>query len=84
MGGCAGSSGVAAEADRALRYTLLATLVLVLVSCVVLMLGYQTADGGSMSFLDALYFTVETIATVGFGGFSFAAQRRGCASTRSG
>ena len=39
-------SGVAAEADRALRYTLLATLVLVLVSCVVLKLGYQTEDGG--------------------------------------
>lgn len=67
-------AGIAAEADRALRYTLLATLVLVIVSCFVLMFGYRTPDGGRMSPLDALYFTVETIATVGFGDFSFAAQ----------
>jgi Trk K+ transport system NAD-binding subunit len=67
-------AGVAAEADRALRYTLLATLLLVLASCVVLKLGYRAQNGSRMSGLDALYFTIETIATVGFGDFSFAAQ----------
>ncbi|TIC81717.1 NAD-binding protein [Nocardioides sp. GY 10127] len=43
-------------------------------SVVVLGLGYREADGTRMSPLDALYFTVETMATVGYGDFSFREQ----------
>jgi len=42
----------------------------------VLRLAYH-ADGGGMSVLEALYFTIETAATVGFGDFSFAQQQPG-------
>jgi Trk K+ transport system NAD-binding subunit len=63
-----------AEADRPLRATLLVLLVLVLVSVVVLRLGYAKPDGSPMTVLDALYFTVETIGTIGYGDFSFADQ----------
>ena len=45
-----------------------------MLSVVVLRLGYVKADGSHMTVLDALYFTVETIATVGYGDFSFAQQ----------
>jgi Trk K+ transport system NAD-binding subunit len=62
------------EADRRLRYTLLALLGVFAVSVVVLRLGYRTPDGRGMTLLDAVYFTVETIATVGYGDFSFREQ----------
>jgi voltage-gated potassium channel Kch len=45
-----------------------------LVSVGVLRLGYLKADGSHMTVLDAVYFTVETIGTVGYGDFSFAEQ----------
>jgi Trk K+ transport system NAD-binding subunit len=63
-----------AEADRPLRTTLLTLLGLAVLSVVVLRLGYVKADGSHMTVLDAMYFTVETIATVGYGDFSFAHQ----------
>ncbi len=44
------------------------------VSVGVLMAGYVGPGGQRMGFLDAVYFTVETIATVGFGDFSFRYQ----------
>ena len=62
------------EAGRPLRTTLLMLLGLAVLSVVVLRLGYAKADGSHMTVLDALYFTVETIGTVGYGDFSFAAQ----------
>ncbi len=63
--------------DRPLRIALGLGLVLLLVSTVVLHFGYREPLGHShLSLLDAVYFTVETIATVGFGDFSFAAQPR--------
>jgi Trk K+ transport system NAD-binding subunit len=65
---------LAAESDRPLRTTLLVLGVLFTVSVLVLRLGYVKPDGGSMTVLDAIYFTVETIATVGYGDFSFAEQ----------
>lgn len=59
--------------DRPVRYALGALVVLVLISVTVLRIGYH--DGhGHMSVLDALYFTVETIGTVGFGDFYFRDQ----------
>ena len=40
-----------------------------------LRLGYvQHPGGGHLSVEEAIYFTVETVATVGFGDFSFASQ----------
>jgi len=63
-----------AEADRPLRVTLAVLAIAILVSIVVLRIGYVKDDGSHMSVVDAVYFTVETIATVGYGDFSFALQ----------
>jgi Trk K+ transport system NAD-binding subunit len=41
---------------------------------VVVRLGYRTTGGGHIGWLDALYFTVSTDATVGYGDFHFAGQ----------
>ena len=69
------SRTLAEEADRALIITLLLGLLLLIVSTVVLALGYhQTTVPHHLSVEDAMYFTVETVATVGFGDFSFASQ----------
>jgi Trk K+ transport system NAD-binding subunit len=69
------SRTLAEEADRALLVTLLLGVLLLIVSTVVLALGYrQTAAPHHLSIEDAMYFTVETVATVGFGDFSFATQ----------
>ena len=48
--------------------------VVAVVSVLVLRLGYVKPDGTHMTLVDAAYFTVETIATVGYGDFNFAAQ----------
>jgi Trk K+ transport system NAD-binding subunit len=66
---------VAAEADRALRIALLLGLLLLVVSTVVLHFAYRTGHG-HLPVIDAIYFTVETVATVGFGDFSFSTQPR--------
>lgn len=63
-----------AEPYRALRWASFAALLLVAVSTVVLRFGYRRASGGRLTWLDAVYFTVETISTVGFGDFSFSTQ----------
>lgn len=64
--------------DRPIRIALLLGLLLLLVSTLVLHLGYREPLGQEhMPLFDALYFTVETVATVGFGDFSFAAQPTG-------
>lgn len=66
---------LALRADRALRIALLLGLALLIVSTLVLHFAYRPASGhGSLSILNAVYFTVETVATVGFGDFSFATQ----------
>ncbi len=64
--------------DRPLRIALALGLALLLVSTIVLHLGYREPPGhGHLRLLDAVYFTVETVATVGFGDYSFAAQPAG-------
>ncbi|HQY32500.1 NAD-binding protein [Actinotalea sp.] len=68
------SRAVVRATDSRLRRVLAALLVLALVSVLVLLVGYEEADGTRMSLLDAVYFTVETIATIGFGDFSFREQ----------
>ncbi len=58
--------------DRALRTALFMSLALVVLSSIVLHFGFKTAGG--LNVLTSIYFTVETIATVGFGDFSFSHQ----------
>jgi voltage-gated potassium channel Kch len=60
--------------DRPFRIAFAVLLALASVSVVVLTFGYQEPDGHRMSPLDAVYFTAETIATVGFGDFNFREQ----------
>jgi Trk K+ transport system NAD-binding subunit len=72
------TGAVAEIVDRPLRIALLLALLVLLVSTVILHLGYHEPLGRShLSLLDSVYFTVETVATVGFGDFSFAAQPSG-------
>lgn len=59
--------------DSPVRWTLVASAVIFLISTLVLRAFYD-ADGGHMSWVESLYFTIETAATVGFGDFSFADQ----------
>jgi Trk K+ transport system NAD-binding subunit len=63
-----------ASTDRRLKLVLLGLFVLAGTSVAMLRLGYEEASGRRMSVLDALYFTVETIATVGYGDFNFRDQ----------
>ena len=58
--------------DRALRIALSLGLALLVVSTLILHLFYERRGG--LSFVSSAYFTVETVATVGFGDFSFANQ----------
>ena len=62
------------DVDRRLTAVVLGLVGLIVVSVTVLLTGYRDADGSRMSLLDALYFTVETIGTVGFGDFYFRDQ----------
>jgi Trk K+ transport system NAD-binding subunit len=66
---------IAGSTDRALRIAVVAVLLMVATSTLVLRFTYRTAGSGQhLHLLDALYFTVETISTVGFGDFSFSGQ----------
>jgi Trk K+ transport system NAD-binding subunit len=60
--------------DRPFRIAFGVLSILAIVSVVVLTLGYHDAQGRDMSVLDAVYFTSETIATVGFGDYYFRDQ----------
>lgn len=61
-------------ADRSLRIAATLGLALLAVSTLVLHFGYHLHGGERLPLLDSVYFTVETVATVGFGDFSFAGQ----------
>jgi Trk K+ transport system NAD-binding subunit len=61
-------------ADRRLALALASLFAVLIVSTVVLRLAYQLTSTQHLSVLDALYFTVETITTVGYGDFSFRGQ----------
>jgi Trk K+ transport system NAD-binding subunit len=62
------------ESDRRIMLALSALAILMVVSVSVLTIGYREPDGTRMSVLDAFYFTVETVGTVGFGDFYFRDQ----------
>jgi Trk K+ transport system NAD-binding subunit len=66
---------VLAVADRPLRVAAALGLVLLAISTLVLHFGYDwSGHHAHLPVLDAIYFTVETVATVGFGDFSFSNQ----------
>lgn len=69
--------GILDHTDTALKVTLWAGLVMVVISATVLAIFYRKEDGSHMSLLEAVYFAFETGATVGFGDFSFAEQSDG-------
>jgi hypothetical protein len=68
------SRTLAEEADRAVCVTVLLGVPLLPLSTVVLRLGYVRPGAHHLSIEDAMYFTVETVATVGYGDFSFGGQ----------
>jgi Trk K+ transport system NAD-binding subunit len=69
------NSSFKALVDRPLRIALTLGLVLLITSSLVLHFGYRRPLGDpQLPLLDAVYFTVETVATVGFGDFSFSGQ----------
>jgi Trk K+ transport system NAD-binding subunit len=61
-------------ADRRLVLAMTALVAVLIGSTVVLRLAYQLTSTQHLSVLEALYFTVETITTVGYGDFSFRGQ----------
>jgi Trk K+ transport system NAD-binding subunit len=65
---------VSSIADRSLRIAVGLGLTLLVLSTLVLHFGYHRVGGGHLPVVDAVYFTVETVATVGFGDFSFSNQ----------
>jgi len=65
---------LASDAGHSLRIALGCALGLLAISTLTLHFGYQTHAGHDLGVISAIYFTVETIATVGFGDFSFSTQ----------
>jgi Trk K+ transport system NAD-binding subunit len=68
---------VAQGAGRRVGALMVAVVGLVATSTLILSLGYNLGRGRHLSVLNSLYFTVETISTVGYGDFSFGAQSPG-------
>jgi Trk K+ transport system NAD-binding subunit len=68
------SRSVLSIADRSLRIAAAMGVLLLVVSALVLHFGYHDHGQKHLPLLDAVYFTVETVATVGFGDFSFSNQ----------
>ena len=63
---------VARAADRRIAIALGALVAVLAIAATVLRFTYQYAGPGHrMSLLDAVYFTVETVTTVGYGDYSF-------------
>lgn len=64
----------ATETERSLRITLSLLLGLAVVSVLLLSLAYRSPAGQHIGALDSIYFTTETLTTVGFGDFSYGAE----------
>jgi len=60
--------------SRGLFLAMAAAVVLVVLSTVILHLAYVGPGHSHLDLLSSLYFTVETVATVGYGDYSFAGQ----------
>ena len=69
------AAGVMQTNAKGLVFALAGVLALIVIATVVLHVAYvEPATHGHPDLLESLYFTVETVATVGFGDYSFAAQ----------
>jgi Trk K+ transport system NAD-binding subunit len=62
------------DSDRSLRIAFGLAFVLLVAATLVIHFAYQSPNKRDLSLISSIYFTVETIATVGFGDFSFASQ----------
>lgn len=71
------SSLLGSDDNSALRMAMVAATALIVLSTIILRLTYRLPGGGHMSTLTAVYFTVETISTVGFGDYTFSHQSTG-------
>lgn len=67
-------SAILREADRPLRLAVAGLVALIAVAVCVLLIGYRKPGGSHMGPIDALYFSIETVGTIGYGDFSFAEQ----------
>jgi Trk K+ transport system NAD-binding subunit len=65
---------LARAADRKLAAALAALLAVVIAATIVLRLGYEVGVHQHMSLVDAAYFTIETLTTVGYGDYAFRAE----------
>lgn len=65
---------LATTADRRLMLPFAGLLTLFAVSTVVLRLNYRNPGGRGMTVVDAIYFNVETLTTIGYGDFAFSNQ----------
>jgi Trk K+ transport system NAD-binding subunit len=68
------SSALRSNADRSLRAALLSGVALLIISTVILHFSYHLAGHQHLGVISSAYFTVETVATVGFGDFNFSQQ----------
>jgi Trk K+ transport system NAD-binding subunit len=68
-------AAIFADTEQSVRLVGFGLILLFVLSVLVLRLGYRTdGSGGHLSLLKAAYFTVTTMATVGYGDYSFASQ----------
>jgi Trk K+ transport system NAD-binding subunit len=65
------AASFANAADRRLLLPFAGLIALVALSTTILRLGYRGDGGGRMTVVDALYFNVETVTTIGYGDFTF-------------
>ena len=64
--------------NKALTFVMAGLVALVVLATIVLRFAYHVNDAsGHLGILTAAYFTIETVATVGYGDYSFAAQSGG-------
>jgi Trk K+ transport system NAD-binding subunit len=66
--------GLAYGANSGLKWTVVALAVLGVLFAGVLSYGYVDTAGDNMDVLDALYFSMETLATIGYGDFAIDGQ----------
>jgi Trk K+ transport system NAD-binding subunit len=69
-----GVGALMSDSDRSLRIAFGLTFFLLVVTTIVIHFGYQSANHRDLNLISSIYFTVETIATVGFGDFSYGSQ----------
>src|ERR1039458_2929795 len=63
------------EGNKALTFVVAGLLALIILSTIILRFTYHVSGSDRhLGFLSAAYFTIETVATVGYGDYTFATQ----------